>query len=397
MDLSLTADEIAFRDAVRRFLDDALKPEWRGVADSDARARPEIAAQWQAALARQGWLTPAWPARFGGCGWTPMRHHIFRSECSRRGAPKISAMSFGMVGPLICAFGSEAQQSRYLPRIVSGADIWCQGFSEPGAGSDLAAIKTTARLDGDAYIVTGQKIWTTYAHRATQMLCLAKTDPNAARPQAGISILLIDMALPGITVRPIRTIDGEHHFNEVFLDEVRAPAHCRLGEENKGWDYARFLLTHERSGIADVMTTRGILDQVAGVAAAEPRSDGRLLDDGDFGARLARLDIALDALEILELRTLDAAERGESRDHDASMLKILGTELKQNALLLGVEALGPLGAIAPADGAPAHASGMGRHFVTDALFFRAASIYGGANEIQRNIVAKAMLRPGYEG
>jgi alkylation response protein AidB-like acyl-CoA dehydrogenase len=394
MDLSLTPGEIAFRDEVRAFLDGALKPEWCGIADSDSRARPDIAALWQAALARQGWLTPAWPVGFGGCDWTPMQHHIFKAECSRRRAPKISHMALGMVGPLICAFGSEAQQHHYLPRIVSGADIWCQGFSEPGAGSDLASLRTAARLEGETYIVTGQKIWTTYAHQATQMFCLVRTDPAAARPQAGISILLIDMASPGITVRPIRTIDGAHHFNEVFLDEVRAPVDCRLGEANKGWDYARFLLAHERTGIADVVATRSALDEVAQVASAERRGDASLLDDSDFGARLARLDIALDALDMLELRVTDAAVRGHGRGHDASMLKILGTELKQHALLLGVEALGPLGAAG--DEGPAHPSGRGRHFVTDALFYRAASIYGGANEIQRNIVAKAILRPGTE-
>jgi alkylation response protein AidB-like acyl-CoA dehydrogenase len=396
MDLSPTTDEMTFLAAVRAFLDDELRPEWCGVADSDARPDHRIAGLWQAALARKGWLTPAWPPEHGGCGWTPMQHHLFRTECARRRAPKTSHISLGMVGPLICAFGSAAQQALYLPGILSGEDIWCQGFSEPGAGSDLASLRTAARREGETYVVSGQKIWTSYAHRATRMFSLVRTDPRAARPQAGISMLLIDMTLPGVTVRPIRTIDGGHHFNEVFLDEVRVPADCLLGTENKGWDYARFLLGHERTGIADVAATRGVVEEVATIAAAEPCGQGNLLEDGDFGSRLASLEIRLGALEMLELRVMDAAARGQSRHHDASMLKVLGTELKQAALLMGVEALGPLGDVDAADDVPAHRSGAGRHLVRDALFYRAASIYGGTNEVQRNIIAKALLGSGGE-
>jgi alkylation response protein AidB-like acyl-CoA dehydrogenase len=392
MDLTLTAAELEFQQQVHEFLDAELKPEWRGVSDIDNRTQPEIMAKWQAVLAAKGWLTAAWPAANGGLGWSPMQHHIFKEACSKARAPKISTMSIGMIGPLICVFGTQAQQAHYLPRIVSGADTWCQGFSEPGSGSDLASLKTTARRDGDDYLVSGQKIWTTYAHVASQMFCLVRTDPLAAKPQAGISMLLIDMTLPGITVRPIHTIDGEHHFNEVFFDDVRVPVSCLLGGEHKGWEVARALLAFERSGIADVVATRQLLNDVAAIAAGEPRGNASLLDDDDFANRLAKLEIALDSLEIYEMRVMEAAERGAAKDYDASILKILGSELKQRIHLLGIEALGSLAAVWPDDDAPTHPSGAGGKMVVDALFYRAGSIYGGANEIQRNIVAKALIK-----
>jgi alkylation response protein AidB-like acyl-CoA dehydrogenase len=392
MDLSFTERERSFQHEVRGFMDEHLRPEWRGVADSSARQDLAVVLKWQRVLARKGWLTPAWPIQFGGCDWTPLQHYIFKSESSRLRAPKILQMSIGMVGPLICAFGTPAQQAYFLPRIVSGEDLWCQGFSEPGSGSDLASLKTIARLAGDTYVVSGQKIWTTYAHEATQMLCLLKTDPLASPVHAGISMLLIDMSSPGITVRPIRTIDGQHHFNQVFLDDVIVPVSCRLGEANKGWQYARFLLAHERTGIADVVATRGLIEEVAAVASAASCGDEALLDNADFGARLARLRVFLEALEIMELRIMDGIQRGRGRDIDVSMLKILGTELKQKILRLGTEALGTLATLEPGDGVPKHASGTGGHLVNDELFFRSASIFGGSNEIQRNIIAKALFR-----
>jgi alkylation response protein AidB-like acyl-CoA dehydrogenase len=396
MDLTLTPVELAFQQQVREFLDAELKPEWRGVSDIDNRTQPEIMAQWQAVLARKGWLTAGWPLANGGLGWSPMQHHIFKEACSKARAPKISTMSIGMIGPLICVFGNPEQQAYYLPRIISDADIWCQGFSEPGAGSDLASLKTSARREGDDYVVSGQKIWTTYAHVATQMFCLVRTDPRAARPQAGISMLLIDMELPGITVRPIHTIDGEHHFNEVFFDDVRVPVSCLLGGAHEGWNVARALLAFERSGIADVVATRQLLGDVAAIAAGEAQGGAGLLGSEDFMNRMTKLEIALDALEILEMRVMDAAARKAARDHDASMLKILGSELKQKIHMLGIEALGIFAAAWPDDDAPVHPSGAGRKLVVDALFARASSIYGGANEVQRNIVAKILLKSAFE-
>jgi alkylation response protein AidB-like acyl-CoA dehydrogenase len=228
------------------------------------------------------------------------------------------------------------------------------------------------------------------------MFCLVRTDPLAARPQAGISMLLIDMNLPGITVRPIHTIDGQHHFNEVFFDDVRVPISCLLGGEHKGWDVARALLAFERSGIADVVATRQLLGDVAAIAVGEARGSASLLDSEDFLNRLTKLEIALDALEILEMRVMDAAERKAARDHDASMLKILGSELKQKIHILGIEALGIFAASWPDDDAPVHPSGAGSKLVVDALFARATSIYGGANEVQRNIVAKILLKSTFE-
>jgi len=396
MDITLTAAELNFEEQVRDFLEAKLKPEWRGVSDIDNRTQPAIMAQWQAVLAEKGWLTAGWPVANGGLGWSPMKHHIFKEACSKARAPKISTMSIGMIGPLICAFGTPAQQAFYLPRIVSGADIWCQGFSEPGSGSDLASLKTAARREGDTYIVSGQKIWTTYAHVASQMFCLVRSDPLAARPQGGISMLLIDMTLPGITVRPIHTIDGEHHFNEVFFDDVRVPVGCLLGGEHKGWDVARALLGFERSGIADVVATRQLLNDVAAIAAGERRGSGSLLDDDDFANRLTRFEITLDSLEIFEMRVMEAAERNVAKEYDASILKIQGSELKQKIHMLGIEALGTFGAVWPDDDAPTRASGAGGKLVVDALFYRAGSIYGGANEIQRNIVAKLLLKSASE-
>jgi alkylation response protein AidB-like acyl-CoA dehydrogenase len=396
MDLALTPEELNFQAQVRAFLDAELKPAWRGVSDIDNRSNLDVTAQWQAVLAAKGWLTAAWPPAHGGLGWTPMQHHIFKEECSARRAPKISSMSIGMIGPLICLYGTPSQQEFYLPRIITGQDVWCQGFSEPGSGSDLASLKTAARREGDEYIVSGQKIWTTYAHYATRMFCLVRTDPQAPKPHAGISMLLLDMKSPGITIRPIKTIDGQHHFNEVFFDDVRVPATNLLGEEKKGWDVARSLLAFERTGIADVVATRQVLNDVATIAAGEPRGNATLADDGEFAARLAHLEITLDALETYELRVMDSAARGTGQPHDASILKILGSELKQKIHALGIEALGPLAAIWPDEEAPAHPSGAGQHLAVDALFFRAASIYGGANEIQRNIVAKSLLKSRVE-
>jgi alkylation response protein AidB-like acyl-CoA dehydrogenase len=396
MDLALTDEELSFQKKVRDFLDAELKPEWRGVSDVENRPQRDVTAQWQAVLAAKGWLTAAWPIAHGGLSWTPMQHHIFKEECSNRRAPKIPNMSIGMIGPLICLYGTAAQQTEYLPRIISGEDIWCQGFSEPGAGSDLASLRTVARPDGDEYVVAGQKIWTTYAHYATRMFCLVRTDPHAEWPQAGISMLLIDMKLPGITVRPINTIDGQHHFNEVFFDDVRVPVSCLLGNENQGWDVARSLLAFERSGIADVVATRQALLDVAAISAGEPRGNASLLNDDDFADRLARLEITLDAIETYELRVMDSGARGATRAYDASILKILGSEVKQKTHMLGVEALGPWASVWPDEEAPVHPSGTGRHVVVDALFFRAASIYGGSNEIQRNIVAKALLKSAVE-
>jgi alkylation response protein AidB-like acyl-CoA dehydrogenase len=377
MDLSLSESEARFLGEVEAFLDRRLKPEWRGVADSDARPNRAVSIAWQAELAARGWLVPAWPEEHGGCNWTAMQLHLFRTALARARAPRLIPMAFSMVGPLICAYGTDAQKAFYLPRIITSEDLWCQGFSEPGAGSDLAALTTTARRDGAVYRVDGRKIWTSYAHLATRMFALVRTDKEAARRQDGISMLLIDMTLPGISVRPIRTIDGAHHFNEVLFDDVAVPVTCLLGPEHGGWGCARFLLSHERTGMADIAATRTMLDRVAGCGGT----------DDEFGRRLAALDIRSDAVEMLELRSMAADSFGVAGAIVPSLLKIAGTELRQATLQLGVEALG-------LDGIVAQGGGPEAHLVHDALFYRAASIYGGTNEIQRNQIARAVLRSG---
>lgn len=383
MDLNLSADEIAFRDGLRAFIAANLPAEWRGVSDVSSRVDDAITRQWLDRLAPQGYLTAGWPAEFGGVAkWTPMQQHIFRSELARARAPEVPMMEFGMVAPLVILFGSDEQKARFLPRILSGEDRWGQGFSEPQAGSDLASLRTAARREGDEYVVNGQKIWTTYAHKATMLFCLVRTDPDAVRPHAGISMLFIPTDTPGITVRPIYTIEGSHHFNEVFFDDVRVPASARLGEENKGWDYARALLSFERFGAAALQTTQELLAQL-----------GELIGEEDpLRLELAALEAEADALEMYELRTFEGAERGIETGIEPSILKVVGSELRQRSLRLGEDGLGAYAEIRAGDGAPVHPSGIGRHFGTDSLFFRAASIYGGANEVQRNIIAKALLR-----
>ncbi len=391
MDISLTAEDAAFRDEVIDFIAENLKPEWQAVADFDGRPDRRIIIEWQRLVAEKGWLTTGWPPEYGGRQLTPMQKLIFNAETARARAPLIPHMEFGMIAPLIYTYGDQAQKDYFLPRLLRGEDIWAQGFSEPGSGSDLASVRTSARLEGDQYVVSGQKIWTTNAHIATQLLCLVRTDAQAARPQLGISMLLIPMDLPGIKVRPIRSIDGWHHFNEVFLDDVLVPASRRLGEENLGWSYAKALLAHERQGIAEIQPTRVLLEEVATVAAAEPRAGGMLIEDRDFARRFSALEVELDGLEMLELRAMQQAQLGTERGYEASLLKLAGSRLRQEVMRLGVEALGALGEARSSAEAPIHPSGAGEHFVGDAIFSRATTIYGGTSEVQRNIVSRLVL------
>ena len=386
MDISMSTDEISFRDKVRATIAEKLEPDWREVCELASRSVPAVANAWQKVMATEGWLTANWPAEYGGHPWTPLQFYILKSELARARAPAYPHLEFGMVAPLIYTFGTKAQKDYLLPRLLSGEDTWCQGFSEPGSGSDLASLKTIARREGDSYLVNGQKIWTSFAHRATQMFALFRTDPNAARPQAGISMFVLPMSSPGITVRPIIGINGGHHLNEVFFDDVRIPATSLLGEENKGWDCARFLLIHERSGIAEVQGTRGVLTDVAAIVDMDYLSH--------LAEPLAALLARLEALETFELQFMEMASRNVAPPHFASMLKVIGSELRQEALALGQRALGPLAEIRSGEGAPQHPSGRGRHMAGDALFYRAASIYGGTNEVQRNIIAKTLLRDG---
>jgi pimeloyl-CoA dehydrogenase large subunit len=398
MDLRFTPEENAFREQVRAFMRAALPETIRRKMVEGRRLVKEDLVTWQRILNKEGWAVPHWPVAWGGTGWTPVQQYIFRDEMQQTPAPEPLAFGTYMVGPVIATFGSDAQKRRFLPRIANLDDWWCQGFSEPGAGSDLASLKTTARRDRDDYIVNGQKTWTTLAQYADWIFCLARTDP-AAKKQEGISFLLIDMKTPGITVRPIQTIDGGHEVNEVFFDDVRVPAQNRVGEENKGWDYAKFLLGNERIGIARVGISKARIRRLKEIAAFERSGDKRLIEDERFAMKIAAVEVQLKALEMTQLRVV-AAERDNDGKPDpaSSILKIRGSEIQQSISELLLEAVGPyaLPDQAPHDESerwneppigPEWAGPQAPHYFN----WRKASIYGGSNEIQKNIIAKAIL------
>jgi alkylation response protein AidB-like acyl-CoA dehydrogenase len=398
MDLTYTGDDLAFRDQVRAFLEAELPADLRHKVDNHLRLQKDDYVRWHRILARRGWAAPGWPREYGGPGWTPAQRHIFDEECARAGTPPVLPFGVNMVAPVIMAFGSEAQKDYYLPRILSCEDWWCQGYSEPGAGSDLASLKTTAVLergdDGDHYVVNGQKTWTTLAQHADMIFCLVRTDPGV-RKQEGISFLLIDMHAPGVTVRPIIMLDEDHEVNEVFFDNVRVPVSNLVGRENKGWTYAKYLLGHERTGIAAVGRSKRELARLKALARRERRDGRPLLLDPLFAAKVADLEIELMALEMTVLRVL--ADAHKAPGPEASVLKVRGTEIQQRLSELMVEAAGPLALpfdAAYLDGAREH-SAIDDDFAAPLLphYFnvRKTSIYGGSNEIQRNIISQMIL------
>jgi len=356
--------------------------------------------RWMRALNERGLAAVHWPVECGGADWTPMQRHLFQIELRAAGAPVPDQAALELVGPVLYTFGDDAQKARYLPAILNGDTFWCQGFSEPNSGSDLASLKTTAVRDGDHYIVNGQKTWTSEAHKADMMFALVRTDADA-RPQAGISFLLIDMRSPGVSVRPIYTINEGLSVNEVFLDNVRVPAENLVGEKNRGWGYAKFLLTNERTMSAETPHTAADLAMLKAVAAVERRGGRPLIENPLFAARLARFEIDLMALEAAVMRVLHMEEGDPALNATASVLKLRGSELRQRIADLAVEALGDMGlavfpdvegqdnmdVLAPVPPAPDYASG----WLSRAMFRRATTIYGGANEIQRTIIAKTVL------
>jgi alkylation response protein AidB-like acyl-CoA dehydrogenase len=398
MDLNTTPEEQAFRDEVRAFLAAELPADLRHKVLNHLRMDKEDYVRWHKILAAKGWVAPGWPVEFGGPGWTPVQRHIFEEECARAGTPPIMPFGVNMVAPVIMAFGSQAQKEYYLPRILSCEDWWCQGYSEPGAGSDLASLKTTAVRgrddEGDHYIVNGQKTWTTLAQHADMIFCLVRTDPGV-RKQEGISFLLIDMHSPGITVRPIIMLDEDHEVNEVFFDNVRVPAANLVGQENRGWTYAKYLLGHERTGIAAVGRSKRELARLKRLAMREQKAGRPLLEDPLFAARVAELEIELMALEMTVLRVL--ADAHKAPGPEASVLKVRGTDIQQRLTELMVEAAGPMAL--PFD--EAYLSGEREHSLVDDDFaapllphyfnYRKTSIYGGSNEIQRNIISQMIL------
>jgi alkylation response protein AidB-like acyl-CoA dehydrogenase len=392
VDLDFTPEELAFQDEVRSFLAQALTPELRaaGRGATSVFMDKRHSLPWQRILHAKGWVAPSWPKAHGGTGWSEMQRRIFAAECARAGAPSLAPMGLRMVGPAIMGFGTPEQKAELLPRILSGEDYWCQGYSEPGAGSDLAALQLRAVRDGEDYLLNGSKIWTTHAHWANRMFCLVRTDA-AGKPQAGITFLLLDMTLPGITVRPIITLAGEHEVNEVFFENVRAPVTGVLGQENQGWTVAKYLLEFERGG-GSAPGLKVMLDRVRAAAAARG-----LLDAPWFRARLVGAEIAVEAIDISEQRILAALSAGKNPGPASSMLKTQGGEAMQAIDELMLEIAGPYAAahqpqareigsniepIGPADMLTA----MPRY-----LNDRAASIYGGSNEIQRDIIARLVL------
>lgn len=396
MDLNFSEEERSFRNEVREFLRDKLPAALSHKVLSGAPLEREDFLFWQRTLHAHGWGGPTWPKEFGGTGWTPVQQYIFEEECCDAGTPRTMPFGPRMLAPVIMAFGSTQQQQRFLPKILSGEEWWCQGYSEPGAGSDLVSLKTRAVRQGDHYLVNGQKIWTSFAHYANWIFCLVRTDPEA-KPHSGISFLLIDMKTPGVTVRPIVTLDNEHHLNEVWFEDVKVPASHLVGEENRGWTYAKFLLGHERTTIAGVGVSKRELARLKRIAAAEQKHGRPLLDDPLFAARLAEVEIDLMALEITNLRILSAASDQSGRGSEASILKIKGTEVQQAITELQVEALGTYSL--PFVHESSERLGQGDSIdrsdyaaiVANYLGMRKLSIYGGSNEIQKNIIAQRTL------
>ncbi len=395
MNLDYSPEDVAFRDEVRTFIADHYPADLRAAQESHRELTREEFLAWHRILGTRGWSAPAWPKEYGGPGWTPVQKFIFAEELASAGTVPILPFGVSMVAPVIQAFGTPEQKATHLPPILSGEIWWCQGYSEPGSGSDLASLSTKAVLDGDHYIVNGQKTWTTLAQHADWGFFLVRTDPTAKK-QEGISFLLIDMRSPGVSVRPIITLDGAHEVNEVWLEDVRVPVENRVFEENKGWTCAKFLLAHERTGIAGVARSKRGLEKLRAIAADEMQDGKPLAEDPFFARRIAELEIDLMALEFTELRSLSREGAGKGPGPESSLLKIKGTEIQQRATELVLEAAGQYAAPhldedLPGDNAlpvgPKHARG-----VADTYFnMRKASIYGGSNEIQRNIIAKAVL------
>jgi len=401
MDLNFTPAELAFRDEVRQFLRDHLPVDIAQRVKSGRALHAQDYIRWQKILHARGWGAPGWPVEFGGPGWGPVEMHIFEEEAAAAGAPRTLPFGLKMVAPVIMAFGTPEQQQRFLPGIISGETWWCQGYSEPGAGSDLASLKTRAERhrdeSGEYYIVNGQKTWNTLGQHADWIFCLVRTDPNAPKPQQGISFLLIDMKSPGITVRPIITMDGAHEVNEVWFENVKVPVENRVGEENKGWTYAKFLLGHERTNIAGVGASKRELQRLKDIARQETKNGRPLLEDPLFAARVAQVEMDLMALEITNLRALSAESEKRAPGPEASILKIKGTEIQQAISELMMYAVGPYalpferrsgeeGDLRSVAG-PEYAAPLAATYCN----MRKVTIYGGSNEIQRNIIAQMIL------
>ncbi|MFJ3260697.1 acyl-CoA dehydrogenase family protein [Pseudomonas sp. NPDC086581] len=394
MDIHFTPDELAFRDEVRHFLQTKLPQDIATKVRLGKHLNKGDHQRWQRVLAEQGWYATHWPEEFGGTGWNAVQKHIFEEECAAFGAPRTIPFGVNMVAPVIIKFGTPEQQAHYLPRILDGTDWWCQGYSEPGAGSDLASLKTRAVRDGDHYVVNGQKTWTTLGQHADWIFCLVRTDPEAQQ-QRGISFLLIDMQSPGITVRPIITLDGEHEVNEVFFDNVRVPVENLVGRENEGWTCAKYLLTYERTGLAGIGASKAVLAHLKQVASREQCDGKPMLEDPLFRAQVAEVEMQLMAIEMSTLRILAAAREGGVPGAESSILKVKGTEIRQAISHLLRKVIGPYALPFIEDefelGSEALHADYSAAPASQYFNLRKLSIFGGSNEIQKNIVSKMIL------
>jgi alkylation response protein AidB-like acyl-CoA dehydrogenase len=394
VDLNYSEADNAFRKEVADWLAENLPADLQYKVLNHHRLNKEEYVRWHKILASKGWVAPSWPEAWGGTGWNATQRHIFEEECARAGTPMIMAFGVSMVAPVIMKFGSEEQKSYYLPRIYDCTDWWCQGYSEPGSGSDLASLKTRAERDGDHYVINGQKTWTTLAQFADMIFCLVRTE-QGERKQEGITFLLIDMKTPGIEVRPIYMLDEDHEVNEVFFDNVRVPVANRIGEENKGWTYAKYLLGHERTGIAAVGRSKRELAFLKRLAAGQMKKGRPLLEDPLFAAKVGLLEVELMALEMTVLRVVSSEGAKKGPGPEASLLKIKGTEIQQMLTELMVEAIGPLAMPFERDflegktdsSEYADAAPLASYYFN----FRKTSIYGGSNEIQKNIISQMIL------
>ncbi|MCP3373830.1 pimeloyl-CoA dehydrogenase large subunit [Bradyrhizobium cajani] len=393
MDLAFTKEERTFREEVRQFLRETVPGEMRRkLVEGTQLSKDEMVAWWRI-LNKKGWCVNQWPKEYGGTGWTSVQQYIFKEELQMYPAPVPLAFGVAMVGPVIYTFGNEAQRKHYLPRIANMDDWWCQGFSEPEAGSDLASLKTKAERKGDKYVINGQKTWTTLAQYADMIFCLCRTDP-AAKKQSGISFILVDMKSKGITVRPIQTIDGGYEINEVFFDEVEVPVQNLVGEENNGWHYAKFLLGQERTGIARVGVSKERIRRIKEVGSKFESSGRPIIEDPVFREKLTSCEIELKALELTQLRVIaDENKHSSGMPNPASsVLKIKGSEIQQTTTELLLQVIGPLAA---AYGGNIDSSNEAMNWIAQIApsYFnnRKVSIYGGSNEIQRNIISKAVL------
>lgn len=389
MDNSFSAADLEFQQQVRAFFETEFTPELR-VRANDGVDVKGVAVEWQQKLYAKGWVAPGWPKELGGTGWSPVQKFIFETERCNAGAPDVVPFGLKMVAPVIIHFGNDEQKARFLPRILNSEDWWCQGYSETGSGSDLAALQTKAEKDGDHYIVNGAKIWTTYAQYADWIFCLVRTG-NFEKRQQGISFVLIDMKSEGVTVNPIHTIDNHHSLNEVVFDNVRVPAENLIGQEHQGWTYAKALLAHERTSIAEVSNSKRNLAEIIELAKVQTNHKGRLIDDPHFQKRLSDIEIELMALEYMDLRVLASMTAGDTPGPEASLLKIKGTEIQQALQELRMETIGAYSASLRVDDFQNELHREGSSSRKEYMYGRAATIYGGSNEVQRNVIAKAVL------